>query len=172
MILFDLVVHNANHPETGLSLALLDIAGGHFSRLEYASNGALPGSLVAEFAHLARQYVSETRKSKSRDCSETGPSQAPVEVSPSVPQAMRATMTKTAITASQVQNAVSVLPQGPVNDLSIDMQPWSPASLDRSESLFLPYIDDPSYYFGDLQLLGIDVRDLFDHPYQLPGNDQ
>ncbi|PWY81574.1 hypothetical protein BO94DRAFT_625734 [Aspergillus sclerotioniger CBS 115572] len=172
MILFDLVVHNANHPETGLSLALLDIAGGHFSRLEYASNGALPGSLVAEFAHLARQYVSETRKSKSRDCSEAGPPQAPVEASPSVPQAMRPTTTTAATTTSQLQNAVSALPQGPVNDLPIDMQPWSPASLDRNESLFLPYIDDPSYYFGDLQLLGIDVRDLFDHPYQLPGSDQ
>ncbi|PYI03995.1 fungal-specific transcription factor [Aspergillus sclerotiicarbonarius CBS 121057] len=170
MILFDLVVHNANHPETGLSLALLDIAGGHFSRLEYASNGALPGSLVAEFAHLARQYVSETRKSKSRDCSESGPSQGSVEVPTSVPAAMQPATTTTT-TSNQLENAVSALPQEPVNDLSVAMQPWSPASLDRNESLFLPYIDDPTYYFGDLQLLGIDVRDLFDHPYQPPGSE-
>jgi hypothetical protein len=62
LILFDLVVHNPEHPETGISLALLDIAGGHFSRLEFASKGTLPGSLIAEFSHLARQYVTEKRQ--------------------------------------------------------------------------------------------------------------
>ncbi|GJP94091.1 fungal-specific transcription factor [Aspergillus niger] len=170
MILFDLVVHNANHPETGLSLALLDIAGGHFSRLEYASNGALPGSLIAEFAHLARQYVSETRKPKSisRDNNENSipfVSQDRAEPSPSAPEPRT-------LTADQTELAVpAVLPQEPepvATNAPGVMQPWSPAPLDRSETLFLPYIDDPTYYFGDLQLLGIDLKDLFDNSYQLP----
>ncbi|GLA03107.1 hypothetical protein AnigIFM60653_002704 [Aspergillus niger] len=172
MILFDLVVHNANHPETGLSLALLDIAGGHFSRLEYASNGALPGSLIAEFAHLARQYVSETRKPKSisRDNNENSipfVSQDRAEPSPSAPEPRTSTLT-----ADPTELAVpAVLPQEPepvATNAPGVMQPWSPASLDRSETLFLPYIDDPTYYFGDLQLLGIDLKDLFDNSYQLP----
>ncbi|GKZ26322.1 hypothetical protein AbraIFM66951_002246 [Aspergillus brasiliensis] len=173
MILFDLVVHNANHPETGLSLALLDIAGGHFSRLEYASNGALPGSLIAEFAHIARQYVSETRKPKSmsRDSNETNlPFQAQdrIQASPTMPGP-----TSTSVTAGQAdlapQGVLSQVPEPVATDAPEAMQPWSPASLDRSEALFLPYIDDPTYYFGDLQLLGIDLKDLFDHSYQLPG---
>ncbi|KAL2816047.1 fungal-specific transcription factor domain-containing protein [Aspergillus cavernicola] len=61
MILFDLVIHNPSHPETSLNLALLDIASGHFSRMEYSSEGVLPGSLISEFAHLARQYISDIR---------------------------------------------------------------------------------------------------------------
>ncbi|KAH8695318.1 fungal-specific transcription factor domain-containing protein [Talaromyces proteolyticus] len=56
-ILFDLVVHNPTHPETNNNLALLDVASGHFGRIEYASRGTLPGSLVSEFAHIAREYV-------------------------------------------------------------------------------------------------------------------
>jgi hypothetical protein len=38
-------------------LALLDMGGGYFSRLEYASGGHLPGSLIGEFSHVARDYV-------------------------------------------------------------------------------------------------------------------
>ncbi|KAB2574735.1 Sphingolipid C9-methyltransferase 2 [Lasiodiplodia theobromae] len=60
-ILFDFVVHNPVHPETNNNLALLDIAGGHFSHLEYVSQGTLPASLAAEFAHIARQYVQDFR---------------------------------------------------------------------------------------------------------------
>ncbi|KAL4903559.1 fungal-specific transcription factor domain-containing protein [Aspergillus multicolor] len=61
MVLFDLVIHNPSHAETSLNLALLDVASGHFSRIEYASTGVLPGSLISEFAHLARQYVADIR---------------------------------------------------------------------------------------------------------------
>ncbi|KAL4812201.1 fungal-specific transcription factor domain-containing protein [Aspergillus spinulosporus] len=61
MILFDLVIHNPNHPDTTLNLALLDVASGHFSRIEYSSKGVLPGSLISEFAHLAREYISDIR---------------------------------------------------------------------------------------------------------------
>lgn len=48
------------HPDTRSNLALLDIAGGHFSRIEFASEGSLPGSLIAEFAYIAREYVNES----------------------------------------------------------------------------------------------------------------
>lgn len=56
-MLFDSVVHNPRQPETYSNLALLDMAAGHFSRLEYCSNGTLPGSLISEFSHVARTYV-------------------------------------------------------------------------------------------------------------------
>jgi hypothetical protein len=71
-VLFDLVINNPRHPETGSNLALLDVAGGHFSRMEYASGGSLPGSLIAEFAHVAREYVNEVR----RGMAETAPDSA------------------------------------------------------------------------------------------------
>ncbi|PYH35343.1 fungal specific transcription factor domain-containing protein [Aspergillus neoniger CBS 115656] len=154
MILFDLVVHNANHPETGLSLALLDIAGGHFSRLEYASNGALPGSLIAVCPSC----------SDSNESSISFQAQDRVGTSPSAPEPT----TSVAPADPTGLVAPAVLPQGPepvASEAPGVMQPWSPASLDRSEALFLPYIDDPTYYFGDLQLLGIDLKDLFDHSY-------
>jgi hypothetical protein len=61
-IIFDLVVHNPTHPETNNNLALLDVASGHFSRLEYASQGTLPGSLIAEFAHIAREHVRDVQR--------------------------------------------------------------------------------------------------------------
>jgi hypothetical protein len=61
IILFDLVVNNPLHPETTNNLAFLDIGSGHFSRIEYASQGALPGSLASDFVYLARHYVDETK---------------------------------------------------------------------------------------------------------------
>lgn len=63
-ILFDLVIHNPTHPETNNNLALLDVASGHFSRIEYATSGTLPGSLVSEFAHIARDFVRDVQREK------------------------------------------------------------------------------------------------------------
>lgn len=57
LILFDFVIHNPHHTDTASNLALLDIACGHFSLLELASNGSLPGSYLTEFAHIARQFI-------------------------------------------------------------------------------------------------------------------
>ncbi|KAH8197234.1 hypothetical protein TruAng_008592 [Truncatella angustata] len=56
-VLFDFVINNPKSAETTTNLALLDIAGGHFSRIEYASGGSLPGSLINGFAHIAREHV-------------------------------------------------------------------------------------------------------------------
>ncbi|KAL1618563.1 hypothetical protein SLS56_010491 [Neofusicoccum ribis] len=61
-VLFDLVIHNPNHAETSTNLAVLDVGGGYFSRIEYKSDGNLPGSLAAGFAHIAREYVQNTQK--------------------------------------------------------------------------------------------------------------
>ncbi|KAK6072554.1 fungal specific transcription factor domain containing protein [Seiridium cupressi] len=70
-ILFDFVINNPKSPETATNLALLDIAGGHFSRIEYASGGCLPGSLIGEFAHIARDFVN------SADCNGGNPPRRP-----------------------------------------------------------------------------------------------
>ena len=64
-VLFDLVINNPRHPETHSNLALLDISGGHFSRIEYASGGSLTGSLIAEFSYIAREYVNSFTSCKS-----------------------------------------------------------------------------------------------------------
>ncbi|KIW27538.1 uncharacterized protein PV07_07268 [Cladophialophora immunda] len=57
LLLFDFVVENPHHPETPRNLVLLDVVSGHFSLLEHASNGSLPGSYLTEFAHIARAFV-------------------------------------------------------------------------------------------------------------------
>ena len=59
LVLFDLVIDNPTHPETAANLALLDVGSGHFSGLEYASRGTLPGSIISEFTQIARAYVRE-----------------------------------------------------------------------------------------------------------------
>lgn len=62
-ILFDFVVHNPTHPETKNNLSLLGVAAGYFCRLEYASKGSLPSSLLSDFAAIARQYVDDLEAS-------------------------------------------------------------------------------------------------------------
>lgn len=62
-VIFDLVLSYPNHRETNSNLALLDVAGGHFGRIEYASGGWLPGSLITEFSYIAREYINSCRGS-------------------------------------------------------------------------------------------------------------
>ncbi|KAJ4982756.1 hypothetical protein SVAN01_11761 [Stagonosporopsis vannaccii] len=57
LVLFDLVIDNPTHPETAANLAILDVGSGHFSGLEYASQGTLPGSIISELTQIARAYV-------------------------------------------------------------------------------------------------------------------
>lgn len=61
-ILFDFVIHNPTHPDTRKNLAFLDIAAGYFTRLEFATEGSLQSSLLAEFAYIARQYVQDCQR--------------------------------------------------------------------------------------------------------------
>ncbi|KAJ2893941.1 Fungal Zn2-Cys6 binuclear cluster domain-containing protein [Zalerion maritima] len=63
-VLFDFVLHHPAHPDTGSNLALLDMVGGHFGHVEYASNGALPGSLITEFVYVAREYVNDVNRQR------------------------------------------------------------------------------------------------------------
>lgn len=65
-MLFDIVIHDPQLPDTASNLALLDMAAGHFSRIEFVSGGAVPGSLIAEFAKIARDYVNEIQQSEQR----------------------------------------------------------------------------------------------------------
>ncbi|KAF5517771.1 hypothetical protein CGCA056_v011005 [Colletotrichum aenigma] len=43
-ILFDFTIYNPQHPDVRSNLTLLDITVGHFSLLDHASGGSLPGS--------------------------------------------------------------------------------------------------------------------------------
>ncbi|CAK7226196.1 hypothetical protein SEUCBS140593_006159 [Sporothrix eucalyptigena] len=61
-VLFDFVIHNPHHSSTRSNLTLLDIASGHFSLLEHASGGLLPGGYLSEFAHIAKRYVDDSQK--------------------------------------------------------------------------------------------------------------
>ncbi|KAI9834090.1 MAG: hypothetical protein M1819_003375 [Sarea resinae] len=149
-ILFDLVVHNPTHPETNNNLALLDVASGHFSRLEYASSGSLPGSLVAEFAHIARQYVRDIQlaeyakeNSGAADMA-TGGSTTPSGMSAMTPQRMDPA------TGFGINQAQFPLPSPP-------------------GGLFFPMIDDPNYMPDGGFPMGIDVMNLFD--LAIPGLD-
>ncbi|KAK2751490.1 fungal specific transcription factor, partial [Colletotrichum kahawae] len=58
-ILFDFIIYNPLHPDVRSNLTLLDVAVGHFSLLDHASEGSLPGSHLSEFSHITRRYVNE-----------------------------------------------------------------------------------------------------------------
>jgi hypothetical protein len=81
-ILFDLVIHNPAHPETELNLSLLDVAAGYFGRFDYATNGAVPAALLSGFAHIANQFVKETRDETRSPTSNTATEAAGAPVSP------------------------------------------------------------------------------------------
>ncbi|KAJ5871951.1 uncharacterized protein N7529_004304 [Penicillium soppii] len=61
-VLFDFVIHNTTHKETESNIAFLDQAAAYFSQVDYASKGALPGSIISSFAGIARQYVLKLRE--------------------------------------------------------------------------------------------------------------
>lgn len=194
MILFDLVIHNPNHPETSLSLALLDIAGGHFSRLEFASKGALPGSLISEFAHIARQYVSDIRAPKERR--EPAPSilrQENIDTTCYTPTRSRwpqypdipvtadigsASASEKAVVKSQVTEESHTQSMSAALRAEVSMDESITTSLpaittvpDDNTTLFLSLIDDPGYQLEQLQLLGVDLMDLFDVSYPTTGRE-
>ncbi|KAJ9491945.1 hypothetical protein VN97_g1328 [Penicillium thymicola] len=170
MILFDLVVHNPDHPEASLSLAILDIASGHFSRLEFASNGTLPGSLVAQFAHLARQYIFEKREYRQKmidmgvhdSCAIQPEVPAGATQIPPSPAEFHTTGGLTSNQQAQIPGLQEQLPLDPGAVPLCDS-----TLLSENDQLFIPSIDDPSYRIEDLELLGIDLKDLFDYSYSM-----
>lgn len=78
-IIFDFVVHNPDHPETRDNLTLLDILSGHFSLLENASKGSMPGGYLSYFNHTARNYVRNrpSQPTSQSDNTETNMSDVP-----------------------------------------------------------------------------------------------
>lgn len=219
-IIFDLVVHNPTHPETNNNLALLDVASGHFSRIEYASRGTLPGSLVAEFAHIARQYVRDVQQgehNRNNDNHNNNNSDGNVPIKNNTTEAssnakdiqgqiqslkdvqpqsqsqdqlpnnliFQATTTTTAAAASppltptpqsawQSNHNHQVLGESLPQQQQQAQQQYNSSNTSGNsnlmddgtrtgtESLFFPLVDDPNYMPEALQLLGIDVMDLFD----------
>ena len=71
LVLFDPVVENPTHAETAANLALLDVGSGHFSGLEYPSQGTLPGSIASEFTQIAQTYVREQGELESSSYAES-----------------------------------------------------------------------------------------------------
>lgn len=59
-ILFDFVIHNPDHVNAGSSLVLLESVSGYFSALEHATGGYLPGSMLMQFASIARAFYSSS----------------------------------------------------------------------------------------------------------------
>ncbi|EHA28163.1 hypothetical protein ASPNIDRAFT_43524 [Aspergillus niger ATCC 1015] len=60
-VIFDFVIHNPLHKETATNISFLDIAAGYFSRWEISKKDSLPASSVAEFSHIARQFVRDVQ---------------------------------------------------------------------------------------------------------------
>ncbi|KIX02714.1 uncharacterized protein Z518_08656 [Rhinocladiella mackenziei CBS 650.93] len=150
-ILFDLVVHNPTHTETRNNLALLDVAAGHFSRLEYATGGSLPSSQLSEFAYIARQYVREVQ---------TG---------------IRLTSTSTTRDTPTIAPDVPSIPQtSPVDDRMAPAFQVSPAQsyptrtnsstiTTPNRSDLLHYPNDNFNWIGSPEIpVGFDMRNFFD----------
>ncbi|KAJ5701888.1 hypothetical protein N7488_009436 [Penicillium malachiteum] len=178
MILFDIVVHNPNHPEASLSLALLDIAGGHFSRLEFASKGTLPGSLIAQFAHLARQYVFEQRENKNKTRINKPTDSDPCARQPDAEAEPPGSSSTNTLPMPDIPITGTNQPIDPLPELSRDLLALDPATalwdsspIGSNDQLFIPLIDDPSYRIEDFEILGIDLKDLFDYPYPILSGD-
>ncbi|OKL61256.1 hypothetical protein UA08_03395 [Talaromyces atroroseus] len=150
-ILFDFVVHNPFHPETSTNLNSLDIAGVYFNRLEYATKGSLPCSLVAEFTFIARQFVREVQLNSSTR--ETSTKQKPypglmkpIEQVTGDPQSM-------AYMPSRMQAVV--LPVQEQQEQSLD------GSFQYVDQLFYPTDDLQPFMTGDFTA-GFDMNNLFD----------
>lgn len=170
MILFDLVVHNLDHPEASLSLAILDIASGNFSRLEFASNGTIPGSLVAQFAHLARQYIFEKRERRQKMTDKGIHGSCTIQSDlPAGPAQVSLSPAEFPTTGGLTSNPHAQLPdlqeQLPLDAGAVPL--CDSTLLSENDELFIPSIDDPSYRIEDLELLGIDLKDLFDYSYPM-----
>ncbi|KAL2794581.1 fungal-specific transcription factor domain-containing protein [Aspergillus keveii] len=178
MILFDLVIHNPSHPETSLNMALLDIASGHFSRIEYSSNGVLPGSLISEFAHLARQYISDIRLNTGRQqgyqttAKNTGfriaqPPHNRLSLSanannaPAEPHCSHEMKVSSDPPSQRADHAIvhqQVEQPSSGHDLCTSLPDMSSVGANH-DALFFPQVDGS---MDDLQFLGVDLMGLFD----------
>ena len=117
MVIFDVVISYPKHSETNTNLALLDVGCGHFSRIEYASSGWLPGSLLTQFSQIARDYVS---RGKTNDGSSMPPGR---------PQAERVTSTSSRRVPQPALDSELGVTSGPTLQPPFDTVPVSNCSL-------------------------------------------
>ncbi|KAI5918472.1 hypothetical protein F4810DRAFT_573631 [Camillea tinctor] len=191
-VIFDLVLTYPRHTETNSNLALLDIAGGHFSRIEYASNGYLPGSLITEFSYIAREYVNSLNNNNSNDnrpqnaeksaVVTTVPSSSP-SGAPTATSSQQETLPIVTTNCFPSSSTTNVAPIEPVFDL-IDMPPVSTADPTQAslftDMMYLP-ADDSNSDVNNGFYTGTDVIELFNSfipgidttlMYTMDGNDQ
>ncbi|KAL1964787.1 hypothetical protein VTN77DRAFT_6654 [Rasamsonia byssochlamydoides] len=149
-ILFDFVVHNPSHPETSTNLALLDVAAGYFSRLEYATGGSLPSSLLSDFAHIARQFIRDVQSGK-RASTGDAPSGAPYN------------NTKGFDRLPEAQQDVGYFPaqMGPSQHMPMQSQMSNGVATPFTEQLFYPTTDLQPLIGGEIPA-GFDITNLFD----------
>ncbi|KAI0383502.1 hypothetical protein F5Y04DRAFT_26889 [Hypomontagnella monticulosa] len=161
-VLFDLVVTNPKHAGTATNLVLLDMAGGHFSRLEYASGGTLPGSLIGEFAHIAREYVNRV---KSEEATNPSLDKQPATLLQSPPRANSLSQPSRESRIPAVFDPSTGLEQTQVHDgLDFDCG----VDLPMDDPLFFP-INDGFFEMDDDVPMGTDIMDLFNSA--MPGID-
>ena len=55
---------NPLHESNKANMTLLDVASGHFSHIEYRSNGSFPSTVLSEFSHIAREYHAKIQASQ------------------------------------------------------------------------------------------------------------
>ncbi|KAI1458935.1 hypothetical protein F4805DRAFT_423076 [Annulohypoxylon moriforme] len=158
-ILFELVVTNPKHAGTGTNLALLDMAGGHFSRIEYASGGSLPGSLIGEFAHIAREYVNSV---KNEDASNPPVDKQSLTLLKSPPTAFSTinragpqTLGDNKLTTS-IGSSPPLEPSQMSDNLAFD----GGMTLPLDDTLLFP-INDRYFEMDDEVPMGTDIMDLF-----------
>lgn len=176
--LFELVIFNPKHHETRGNLALLDVAGGYFSRLEYASHGSLHSSLVSEFAYIAREYVNSLHKSATPATNSNIQPQTSPQGQESLPAPAMALPSPSvkgppARVDAQQQVATSMAPTLPslMSGFAADQ---GPPMIDGTEMMriedgldFLQFpVGDAMFDMNNDILLGTDVMDLFS--YSIP----
>ncbi|KAI1075017.1 hypothetical protein F5B20DRAFT_595662 [Whalleya microplaca] len=161
-VLFDLVIKNPRHPGAKQNLALLDTAGGHFSRIEYASGGYLPGSLICEFAHIAREYVNAKNENASNSL------RSPPSASSKLPAGTLNMADQTNL-ATDSENTLLTVRHSQPDFNSSQMSVDSGLELPQyGDALFFP-IGDNSFGMDEGLLAGTDIMDLFNS--SIPGID-
>ncbi|RNJ52781.1 hypothetical protein D7B24_002890 [Verticillium nonalfalfae] len=138
------------HVNTPSHLALLDMAGGHFSRIEYRSQGYLPGSLISEFAHIAREYVNDAHLKQ--EARATQAQTLPDIIN--VPQPQQG--------AAQVQAMANAPKVGPKESIPSDVGNVASAELPDFSMAFNGFPD----YTPSNATMGTDVMGIFN--YYLP----
>ncbi|OHF02489.1 hypothetical protein CORC01_02184 [Colletotrichum orchidophilum] len=107
-VLFDLVIHNPRQIHTTTNLALLDVVKGHCSRIQAMSNGAVPGTMVGEFAQIARNYVNEVNGRSPTGMTPHAPSEA-FQALPTQPQWSLPQQTDYDVASTEIRTDLSTM---------------------------------------------------------------